>query len=205
MPSNRTIPRICAECEAPFQARERDVRIGYGIVCSRACGWKRNVRRAVRNCTVCDQAFDVPLSALSRPNGGAYCSPACQHAGRQSYSSAKSLALFWGRVNKNGPVDRPELGPCWVWTAANNGHGYGNTSFEGKRYLTHRLSYILAHGGIPDGLDVLHACDNPPCVRPDHLWVGTAKDNGRDMAAKGRVNPASIAALRPRKAKRITA
>ncbi len=109
-----------------------------------------------------------------------------------------SLDRFWAKVDRNGPIPahRPELGPCWMWTAADNGRGYGNLSVNGHRWLAHRFSYTIAHGPIPDGLDVLHACDNPPCVRPEHLWVGTAKDNGRDMAQKGRVSPASNASLR---------
>lgn len=56
----------------------------------------------------------------------------------------------------------------------------------GRLYITSRIAWILAHGRIPDGLLVCHHCDNPTCVRPDHLFLGTARDNARDMSAKNR-------------------
>lgn len=90
---------------------------------------------------------------------------------------------FWPRVDKDGPVVRSELGPCWVWKSSRNRpRGYG--SFKAQR--AHRVSWELVNGPIPDGLWVLHKCDNPPCVRPDHLFLGTVGDNVRDMTAKGR-------------------
>lgn len=98
---------------------------------------------------------------------------------------------FWAKVDKNGPVPEhmPHLGPCWVWTAARNSTGYGVLSKGGKRradlHQAHRLSWQLHHGDAGD-LFVCHRCDNPSCVRPDHLFLGTAADNMRDMRAKGR-------------------
>lgn len=95
-----------------------------------------------------------------------------------------TVARFWLKVNKNGPVPphRPELGPCWLWTGARDRGGYGQ--FSGR---AHRWSWLIHHGYRPGhGLFVCHHCDNPPCVRPDHLFLGTASDNARDMVAKGR-------------------
>lgn len=78
---------------------------------------------------------------------------------------------------------------CWLWTAGTNGVGYGMISrgaaSEG-RMLAHRLSYELHVGEIPDGLLVLHACDNQTCVNPDHLFLGTHLDNALDKTKKGR-------------------
>lgn len=98
---------------------------------------------------------------------------------------------FWPRVDKDGPVPphRPELGRCWVWTGAAPGFGYGVMGVGGgyrRNSGTHRVSWEIHHGPIPDDLHVLHKCDNPPCVRPEHLFLGTQRDNAQDMSAKGR-------------------
>lgn len=75
---------------------------------------------------------------------------------------------------------------CWEWTAAKHPFGYGNF-WDGKGYTTaHRVSYLLYVGEIPAGICVLHRCDNPACVRPDHLFLGTHQDNIADKIAKGR-------------------
>lgn len=77
---------------------------------------------------------------------------------------------------------------CWLWKMATNRKGYG--FFWDPRYkklvYAHRASYEIFVDEIPEGLSVLHHCDNPPCVRPDHLFLGTAQDNSDDMVAKGR-------------------
>ncbi len=95
---------------------------------------------------------------------------------------------FWQKVNQDGPIPlhRPEIGPCWVWTAALGNWGYGVIGFGRRLVKAHRASWELHYGPIPVGLKVLHHCDNPPCVRPDHLFIGTLTDNSRDMVSKGR-------------------
>jgi len=87
---------------------------------------------------------------------------------------------FWKKVGKTKT--------CWLWLAGTNPHGYGMFRVEPyvSMYLSHRYSYELAHGKIPDGLNVLHSCDNPPCVNPDHLFLGDQFDNMADMYAKNR-------------------
>jgi hypothetical protein len=91
---------------------------------------------------------------------------------------------LWARVNMNGPVPRhhPGLGPCWVWCGATNEKGYGK--IDNRR--AHRVSWSLEYGGLDARDLVLHSCDNPACVRPSHLFLGSAKDNTDDMFAKGR-------------------
>ena len=89
---------------------------------------------------------------------------------------------FWSQVAKGDG--------CWVWTGLKNGDGYGSVWFGKRMDGTHRVAWTLTNGPIPDGMMVLHRCDNPPCCRPDHLFLGTQADNVRDMHAKGRARKA---------------
>lgn len=75
---------------------------------------------------------------------------------------------------------------CWEWQRARNSRGYGILWVDGATQRTHRLVWEVARGPIPDGMCVLHRCDNPACNRPDHLFLGTQADNVTDMVQKGR-------------------
>ena len=75
---------------------------------------------------------------------------------------------------------------CWIWIGWKRDGEYGGAFHGGKRWLAHRLAWALAKGPIPKGLQVLHRCDQPACVRPSHLFLGTQRDNIEDMMAKGR-------------------
>lgn len=85
---------------------------------------------------------------------------------------------FWSKVDRSGE--------CWLWTASCNTHGYGSFWLKGKNVGAHIVSYEMTHGPVPDGLHVLHHCDNRPCVRPDHLYAGTHQQNMDDRARRGR-------------------
>lgn len=75
---------------------------------------------------------------------------------------------------------------CHIVRNCKNGNGYGVVSRGGILYLAHRWQYMQHNGPIPDGMNVCHSCDNPPCINPAHLWLGTHADNARDRQSKGR-------------------
>lgn len=87
---------------------------------------------------------------------------------------------FWSKV------DRREPHICWPWLARRNGKGYGQIWFDNRMEQAPRAAWQLAVGPIPEGLKVLHTCDNPPCCNPAHLYVGTIADNHADMVRRGR-------------------
>lgn len=95
---------------------------------------------------------------------------------------------FWNKVNKNGPVPehKPELGPCWIWTAFIDRDGYGMVRLFGRNYRPHRVSYLMHVGPIPTGMLTCHACDVRSCLNPQHLFLGTEQENTTDMVNKGR-------------------
>lgn len=140
-------------------------------------------------CVLCSAAFVRPNRRPAR-----YCTTACQARGLRGAEKAKGPleARFWAKVDRNGPVPshRPELGQCWVWTASTTKLGYGQITVGPPRRSrkAHQIAWEIANGPIPEGLWVLHHCDNPPCVRSDHLFLGDVVANSRDMWAKGRSN-----------------
>lgn len=93
-------------------------------------------------------------------------------------AEAAGKPSFWEKVNF--------LGDCWEWTGATTEWGYGKLRYGGHDLSAHRCSYEYAFGRLPNDLWVLHKCDNPPCVNPAHLFLGTPKDNTQDMYRKGR-------------------
>lgn len=87
-------------------------------------------------------------------------------------------------------IPEPNSG-CWLWIGADDNKGYGHIKVNGSTIKAHRLSFNLHKGEIPVGLHVLHTCDNPICVNPDHLFLGTHQDNMLDRQVKGR-NPLTL-------------
>lgn len=106
-------------------------------------------------------------------------STSCGCAGK--YSLSKSKDRFFKRIGVPDAVTG-----CWPWLGPFTRGNYGCVFFMGKTYRANRVSYLLHKGDIRDGFIVCHKCDNPSCVNPDHLFLGTYKDNNLDMHAKGR-------------------
>jgi hypothetical protein len=102
--------------------------------------------------------------------------------------SQKNIEQFWGKVDKEISTIFYNGTRCWEWTGSSRGSGYGQASMGSRQrqYFSHRLSYEITFGNIPDGLFVLHHCDNRLCCNPEHLFLGTHKDNMQDMVRKGR-------------------
>src|SRR5262245_5080249 len=98
-----------------------------------------------------------------------------------------SAERFWAKVQKSEN--------CWEWIGCRqkrtDGPTYGLFDFDGRLQGAHRVSWQIVNGPIPDGLFVLHRCDNAPCVRPDHLFIGTQSDNILDCSRKGRLKKTS--------------
>lgn len=132
----------------------------------------------------------------------------CTVAGCQTLAIARGLCgMHYQRWRKHGDTAAPvqetaeerfskyvEINTktdCWEWTGGHSRYGYGAFLYKERQRPAHRVAWELTNGGIPEGMFVLHDCphgDNPRCVNPDHLFLGTQKDNMADMDAKGRRN-----------------
>lgn len=150
------------------------------------------------------------MPAISRASDNVWIDN-CEPVGRPTDFRGRSVAWrgqlgiverFWSKVNKDGPVPphRPELGQCWQWTGcvvARYGQiSLGHPSTPGsKRWKSHRFSWELHNGAIPDHLRVCHECDNPLCVNPSHLKLDTQKQNVHDAIHRGRRNAWGIQKL----------
>lgn len=91
-----------------------------------------------------------------------------------------TLKRFWSKVDMDNPRG------CWEWTAGVFDNGYGSFRMDAKNYRAHRLAWSICNGEIPDGMIVMHTCDNPLCCNPTHLKIGTHRENTLDMYDKKR-------------------
>lgn len=136
-------------------------------------------------CLHCSNTFAPPANRRGKAQ---YCGIPCYHAANKN-TPEKRAACFWAKVDKRGPAE------CWPWTGAKQkwGHGFGHgvmafsvSPGKNKQVLAHRMCWEIHHGPIPEGMCVLHNCDNPVCVNVAHLRLGTWDENIAEMRAKGR-------------------
>lgn len=120
-------------------------------------------------CRVCRSRILTPLFSL----------------GERRFCTFKHLVKFWNKVNWNGPKHTVLNSQCWEWTGWTNPDGYGRIYVCGGAVQAHRFSWLISKGPTGD-LCVLHKCDNPTCVNPEHLFLGDRVDNNKDREAKGR-------------------
>lgn len=177
------VPRLCENprCGIPFFAQLRFVKKGGGRFCSTDCFNKARLgirRKALveKPCAYCGTTMLLPPSQARRQQ---YC--CYDHSVKGRYRPA-GPERFWPFVDKSGE--------CWLWTGRLHEYGYGLIVWEGITTTAHRVAWVLTYGPISNDLVVCHNCpegDEPRCVRPDHMFLGTPKDNMQDCSRKGRI------------------
>lgn len=130
-------------------------------------------------CGYCGEPFQAS------PARTKYCRQACYLSAVRERNAETVVARFWAKVARGSD------GECWPWTGTRS-KGYGifhlsRTQSKQQTQFAHRFAWEITNGPVPDKLSVLHHCDNPPCVNPNHLFVGTLGDNLQDARSKGRL------------------
>lgn len=167
------IPFTCIQCGTDFSLPPSLVRKGGGKFCSKECFHQS--RKIERICKQCGRSFVVHASEAT-DRRGIFCSNECHRLFRYGTFDER----FWKKVAKGGADD------CWEWAAARYRSGYGKFGIDNTVHPAHRVAWQIVNGPIPDGLEVCHDCDNPPCVNPAHLFLATHLENMHDRDRKGR-------------------
>ena len=143
--------------------------------------YSTNYRPSIeRECPVCGKTFRAYASKIER-GGGKHCSREC--AWKANAKPTRPIEeRFWEKIDRSGGHDA-----CWEFQGARHTFGYGKIGVAGGHPQdAHRLAWQFTHGDIPEGMEVCHQCDNPPCCNPAHLFLGTRKENAHDAMRKGR-------------------
>lgn len=180
MPPKSTPNTTCDTCGKPFYKRPGKKRETRNNWCSVEC----RKQRVTVPCEHCGTRFEVQRWKTTTGKR-LYCSRTCMLAGRGAIWREKRVPpvdRFWDSTHVASDDD------CWEWQGPKSRKGYGRLFLGeyGCYQAAHRFSWELANGPIPDGLHVCHHCDNPSCVNPAHLFLGTNQDNHEDKMRKGR-------------------
>lgn len=165
----------CQICGTTFKKSASKVRDSGGKYCSKICYIQGKTTQVTLPCERCGTPFIANYSRWKRGEAK-FCSRSC--SGRRA-TPEKHLARLLSKATL-------ATSGCLVWHAQVNPAGYGIMNIDQVPRLAHRLAWEFLKEPIPDGMFVLHHCDNPPCINIDHLWLGTQQDNHADIMSKER-------------------
>lgn len=160
---------------------EEGRRFGKLLTIEKVCGRTKKPRTYARWLCKCDCGGEKIVNESSLYGGHTTSCGCLQNLDKEKYHQKVKL-----RIEKS--VSKEAHG-CWIWKGAKHRQGYGNIAYRNKCELAHRISWIVFNGEVPKGMKVCHKCDVPSCCNPNHLFLGSQKENVNDAQDKGRWKP----------------